>query len=191
MPPVFFEDLIIGRRYFLRSSYDHTPPFGPGPIGSAAFQLLRIDPMNRRVFIFENAYGNPGELVVAPNESERWNYYPSVEGPPVAPRVALPYAGPMYVPEGTDSALMSNIHNDTELVNWGESQYGRYYTAANYAGLPVPKVSPTTREPIVNPKRYTVTRRAINNAFPLGSANAGLFGGRRRRRGKKTRKSRR
>ena len=204
MPPIPFDNLIIGRTYFLRDTHNFVPPFGQGPVGSAAFQLLRIDPVGTRVFIFTDLYGNPHEFEVPPGASERWNYYPSEEGLPVRGPVAvpvavpapLPYAGPIYVPEGTESVLMSNIQNDTELVNWGESAYGHYYTAANYAGLPNPKLSPMTRVRIVNPKRYTVSRKPVNNAFPAGSASANLFGGRRarksrRRRGTKSRKSRR
>jgi len=205
MPPIRFNELIIGRRYFIRSSYTSRGPWGSA-LGLRIFQLLRIEPGGKYIFITDDEHGHSHELHIPVGAGGQWMYYPIEDGLPVhipigapvpAPLPApLPHGGLMYVPEGTESALMSNIQNNTELVNWGESAYGHYYTAANYAGLPNPKLSPMTRAPIVNPRRYTVTRRVVNNAFPLGSVNAGLFGGRRarksrRRRGTKSRKSHR
>ena len=77
----------------------------------------------------------------------------------------LPNGGNLFVPSGQNSALMSEINPGDQLVNWGEKNYGQFYTAGNYNGLPSPKLSPRTRERInaKGPKRYTARKLTLPN----------------------------
>jgi ankyrin repeat protein len=61
------------------------------------------------------------------------------------------------IPRGSNSALMTNIAENDEMVNFhNEYKLGRYYTRANYNGLKAPKRNPMTRRNIGrnNVKRY-------------------------------------
>lgn len=61
------------------------------------------------------------------------------------------------IPRGSNSALMTNIAENDEMVNFhGEYNLGRFYTRANYNGLRTPKRNPMTRRNISrnNVKRY-------------------------------------
>lgn len=61
------------------------------------------------------------------------------------------------IPRGSNSALMTNIAENDEMVNFhNEYTLGRFYTRANYNGLKAPKRNPMTRRNISrnNVKRY-------------------------------------
>jgi hypothetical protein len=179
MAPVPMEDLVIGRYYYIRSKRDiNEAPWGEG--GKAPFFYTGED------FRLGSEVGP--ELVAF---DAQWNFFKVEDGEPMIP-LNIRHEGRMFVPEGTNSVLLSEIKEGDEIVNWGESKYGRFYTAANYAGLPSPKISPSSRLPIVNPRRYTVSQNPKNAVEAFATTNTNLFKGgkksRRRRRNRKTRK---
>ena len=175
MPPVRRDQLVVGQQYYIRDRDTFRGPWGPGNLGQQAFTydggvLFHVSTAPLATL---NALGD-------------WLFFPIAGGPPVPPVVApaIPYGGRLVVSDGAQNVVsMANIAEGDQLVNWNmnadpqgrrESNFGHYYTMNTYNQLN-PKISPTTRGQIRNPRRYTASLRVVNTAFPKGSANAGLF----------------
>ena len=186
MPPVEFNQLVVGQQYYIRERANFLGPW-------------RTD---RGLLAF--TYDGEGEFHVTEHPlaiffvmfDDDWFFFPFAGGVPVPPVVApappplgaaLPDGGPLFFSDGAQNVVTrENIDEGDQLVNWNmnrdlegkrESDFGHYYKMNTYNQLLNPKVSPTTRARIntKNPKRYTASRRVVNAAFPSGSANAGLF----------------
>jgi hypothetical protein len=196
MPPVGRDQLVVGQQYYIRDRDRFRGPWG-SDIGLLAFTY--DDGISFHVTT------NPAAGFLALGD---WLFFPIAGGVPVPPALApppvavLPYGGRLVVSDGAQNVVsMANIAEGDQLVNWNmnadpqgrrESNFGHYYTMNTYNQLN-PKISPTTRGPIRNPRRHTASLRVINIAFPKGSANAGLFNRARstRKRKGKSRKNKR
>jgi len=181
MPPVRRDQLVVGQQYYIRDRHTFQGPWGAG-MGLAPFTY----------FGGIRFYANQAPGATFDAYSDDWLFFPFAGGVPippppvVAPRpvAVLPYGGRLVVSDGAQNIVsMANIAEGDQLVNWNmnadpqgrrESNFGYYYTMNTYNQLN-PKISPTTRGPIRNPRRHTASLRVINTAFPKGSANAGLF----------------
>ena len=189
MPPVRRDQLVVDQRYYIRDRNTFQGPWGAG-MGLAPFKY----------FGGIRFYANQAPGATFDAYSDDWLFFPFAGGVPIPPPVVaplpppLPYGGRLVVSDGAQNVVsMANIAEGDQLVNWNmnadpqgrrESNFGHYYTMNTYNQLN-PKISPTTRGPIRNPKRYTASRRVVNAAFPQGSANAGLFERTRSRRKRK------
>jgi hypothetical protein len=200
MPPVRWDQLVVGQQYYIRKKMDFEGPWGLGDEPWKAMGLLAFTYDGEFEF-HVTAY--PDKLFSLLPPLNVWLIFPIEDGVPVAP--ALPDGGPLVVSDDAKNVItMENIAEGDELVNWNmngdpkgrrESDFGYYYKMNTYKQLPNPKVSPftTARINTKNPKRYTASRRVVNTAFPKGSANADLFNRARstRKRKGKSRKNKR
>jgi hypothetical protein len=198
MPPVRRDQLVVNQMYYIRNRHTFQGPWGAG-MGLAPFTY----------FGGIRFYANQAPGATFDAYSDDWLFFPFAGGVPIPPPVVaprpvavLPYGGRLVVSDGAQNVVsMANIAEGDQLVNWNmnadpqgrrESNFGHYYTMNTYNQLN-PKISPTTRGPIRNPRRHTASLRVINTAFPKGSANAGLFNRARsaRKRKGKSRKNKR
>ena len=177
MQPLRLDQLVVGQQYYIRDMRAFQGPWGT------------VQGLNPFTFDGRDAFhltNDPALDFLAFNNGD-WLYFPIAGGVPVPPPVAaapvLPNGGHLVVSDNAKNAISyDDIAEGDELVNWNmnadlqgkrESNFGYYYKTNSYNRLPNPKISPTTRALIStkNPRRYT----ALLPAFPMGSANAGLF----------------
>jgi hypothetical protein len=137
-----------------------------------------LDPVN---FEIRNE-NNIGGEVVGPERPEL-----PAPAPAPAPALALPNAGHLNVPWGEEDPVSGErIRNGNTIVNWGNSQVppagpGKFYHKTTYNGMlhsGRPMVSPITRKPILNAKKYTAR---VNDPHRNVKTNLFTKGGRRGR----------